>query len=399
MAMANDFDPVALTQSLVRADTVNPPGHEALCIDQLLPLLEAAGFQCTTTAFAPRRTSLLATIGGRPGQSPLCFTGHVDVVPLGGAPWQLDPFGAEIVDGRLYGRGSSDMKSGVAAFVCAALRLADELRESAGLTLVITAGEETGCEGAYHLVADAHARALLGSAGALLVGEPTGNQPLVGHKGAFWLAATATGKTAHGSMPQEGDNAIYKMARAALALENADLGVAPHPLMGRSTLNVGTIHGGININSVPDAAEMRIDIRTVAGQDHAALLSCLCQKLGPQINLRKLLDVESVYTEPTDPWVQRVVAVCERHTSMRTKPATVSYFSDAAALRGPLGMPPTLILGPGDAAMAHQTDEYCRVDRITQAQAIYTEIIRGWCLGGLSSSTDAVGHVALPSPT
>jgi succinyl-diaminopimelate desuccinylase len=181
-------------------------------------------------------------------------------------------------------------------------------------------------------------------------------------------------------MPQEGDNAIYKLARAALVLENLDLGVPAHPLMGPTTLNVSTIRGGININSVPDAAEMQIDIRTVAGQDHAAVLQCLCRALGPQVGLRKLLDVASVYTAPDDPWMRRVNALCQERTGQTAIPATVSYFSDAAALRGPLGMPPTVILGPGEAAMAHQTDEYCRVDRIFEAQALYTDIIRDWCL-------------------
>jgi succinyl-diaminopimelate desuccinylase len=378
------MEAVPLTQCLVRCDTVNPPGNEDTCIAQLESIFAAAGFACWTTEFAPRRTSLLARIG-KPGgkHAALCFTGHLDVVPLGSAPWERDPFGAELIDGRLFGRGSSDMKSGVAAFVCAAVSLAPALRESAGLSIVLTAGEETGCEGAFHLVGDLAMREMLGSADALLVGEPTGNQPLIGHKGAFWLAASATGKTAHGSMPQRGDNAIYKIARAALALERFDFEVQAHPLMGPPTLNVGTVSGGININSVPDAAQLAIDIRTIAGQDHEHLMRCVCRALGPQIGLRKLLDVPSIYTHSSEPWVARVYAICEGHTGERAQPATVSYFSDAAALREPLGGPPTIILGPGEAAMAHQTDEYCRIDRIHEAEAIYADIIRERCLGAV----------------
>jgi succinyl-diaminopimelate desuccinylase len=374
------IDAVALTQALVRLDTVNPPGNEDACIAQLESLLREAGFACSRSEFAPRRTSLLARIGGREIHAALCFTGHLDVVPLGSAPWQHDPFGAEIVDGRLLGRGSSDMKSGVAAFVAAAVSLAPALRDSRGLSLVLTAGEETGCEGAFHLVRDSAMRGRLGSADALLVGEPTGNRPLVGHKGAFWLAATASGKTAHGSMPQSGDNAIYKIARAALALEQFEFEVPAHPLMGAPTLNVGTVRGGLNINSVPDAAQLDIDIRTIAGQDHQHVLRCVCRALGPHIGLKTLLDVASVFTEADDPWVSRVYEACEKHTGERAEPATISYFTDAAALRDPLGGPPTIILGPGEAAMAHQTDEYCRVDRIVQAQALYADIIRERCL-------------------
>lgn len=372
------IDPIALTQALVRANTVNPPGHEDLCTTQLADLLSDAGFACRLVEFAPRRSSLVARIGGAPGRLPLCFTGHVDVVPLGHAPWQHDPFGAEIVDGRLYGRGSSDMKSGVAAFVAAAIDLAGSLREGPGLSLIITAGEETGCEGAAHMVGLDEAKLLIGTAGALVVGEPTGNQPLLGHKGAFWLSASARGTTAHGSMPERGDNAVYKIARAALALENFSFEGGPHPLMGQPTLNVGTVRGGLNINSVPDAAELGIDIRSVAGQDHRQLLQCLCHTLGPHIQLRTLLDVESVFTEAGDPWMRRVFSLCQARSGQAPQAQTVSYFTDAALLRGPLGLPPTVILGPGEAAMAHQTDEYCRVDRILEAHALYTDLIRDW---------------------
>jgi succinyl-diaminopimelate desuccinylase len=373
------IDPVALTQTLVRANTVNPPGNEDLCTTPLADLLSAAGFDCRTVEFAPRRRSLIARIGGRTGRLPLCLTGHVDVVPLGAAAWRHDPFGAEIVDGRMYGRGSSDMKSGVAAFTAAAIGLADRLRDSAGLTLIITAGEETGCEGAFHLAGSDEGRALVGAAGALVVGEPTGNAPLLGHKGAFWLSAQVSGTTAHGSMPERGDNAVYKMARAALALEAFRFDTGAHPLMGAPTLNVGTAHGGLNINSVPDAAELGIDIRSVAGQDHRQVLQCLCRVLGPQVRLRTLLDVASVYTEPDDPWLKRVLGLCQARRGQPAQPRTATYFTDAAALRGPLGQPPTVILGPGEAAMAHQTDEYCRVDHIVEATALYEDLIRDWC--------------------
>ena len=375
-------DPVELTQALVRMNTVNPPGNEDLCVQLLADLLSDAGFSCRTHEFAAHRTSLVARIGGSPSgtgaRAPLCFTGHVDVVPLGNAAWQHDPFGAHVVDGRLYGRGSSDMKSGVAAFVTAAISRADSLREGPGLSLIITAGEETGCEGAFAMASSPGARELLGNAGALVVAEPTGNLPLLGHKGAFWVAAQAAGTTAHGSMPERGDNAIYKMARAALALENFEFETGAHALMGSPTLNVGTARGGLNINSVPDAAELGIDIRSVAGQDHAQVLRCLCRVLGPQISLRTLLDVNSVYTEPDDVWMRRVFAICKARSGLQPEHRTVSYFTDAAALRGPLGMPPVVILGPGESDLAHQTDEYCRVDRIAEATVLFTDLIDDW---------------------
>lgn len=373
------IDAVALTQTLVRMNTINPPGDEIQCCDHLAKLLSAAGFSCASYEFAPRRTSLVARIGdGSGGKARLCFTGHVDVVPLGAAPWSRDAFAAEIVDGKLYGRGSSDMKSGVAAFVAAAIDLADTLKHGPGLVLVITAGEETGCEGAFDLARRHEVDDILGSAGAIVVAEPTANYPLVGHKGAFWLKASTAGVTAHGSMPQHGDNAIYKAARAVCALEAFEFEASPHPLMGPATLNVGNIRGGLNINSVPDAAEIGIDIRTIPGIRHSELYGCLCRHLGETVRLDTLLDVESVYTDPADPWMQSVFAVMAPILGEAPVARSVSYFTDAAALTRVYGGPPTVILGPGEPQLAHQTDEYCHVHRIEQAVLAFRQIITEW---------------------
>lgn len=388
-------DPVALTQALLRLDTVNPPGQEDRCAELLADLLSDAGFACERHAFAPRRTSLVARIGRG---LPLAFTGHLDVVPLGNAPWRHDPFGAEIVDGRLYGRGASDMKGGVAAMACAALAQADRLRAGAGATLIFTAGEETGCEGAFAMARDPRAADLLGRAGALVVAEPTANRPLLGHKGAFWLQAQARGVTAHGSMPEQGDNAIYKLAEAALALRDFRFDGAPHALMGAPTLNVGTVRGGLNINSVPDAAELTIDIRTVAGQDHAAVLRCLCHRLGGHIGLRALLDVAPVYTPPDHPWMRQVLALCAARSGRPVAEAAAPYFTDAGALVAPLGGPPTVILGPGEPTMAHQTDEFCELAQIHEATALYEALLVDWCARA-EASPSAPEAAAMPMPT
>ena len=298
-------------------------------------------------------------------------------MPLGAVGWRKDPFAGETDAGRLFGRGASDMKSGVAAFVTAALALGDKLAGTPGLELVITGGEETGCEGAFHL---ARSTGALGRAGAILVAEPTANYPLVGHKGAYWLSARTRGVTAHGSMPERGENAVYKAARAIAKLEHFDFGVAPHALLGAPTLNVGTIAGGLNINSVPDEARIGIDIRTVAGQDNAALRATLADLLGPDVELEPILDVGSVYTDPADPWIADVFEVMAPILNTTPQPRSVSYFTDAAALRPAYGNPPTVILGPGEPQMAHQTDEYCVTDRIRQAVEGYREIIGRWCL-------------------
>jgi succinyl-diaminopimelate desuccinylase len=374
--VSTNLDPVQLTRDLLRLNTINPPGNEEACARLLGRILEDAGFSTRYHAIGAGRLNLIANIGGSATRPPLCFTGHIDVVPLGAAAWSKDPFAGETDAGKLYGRGASDMKAGVAAFIVAAASMAPRLEHTPGLELVITAGEENGCEGAFRLL---HDRAL-GRAGAVVVAEPSANYPFVGHKGAFWLRATATGVTAHGSMPDKGVNAIYKAARAIGKLESYRFRNAPHPLMGQATLNVGTVRGGLNINSVPDEAVIAIDIRTVPTVDHQSLLRELSERLAPEASLEKIVDLAPVYTPPEDPWVQSVFDAVSPILGARPAPRTATYFTDAAALRQAYDHPPTVVLGPGEPQMAHQTDEYCVLERIGQAVAAYQEIIRRWCL-------------------
>ncbi len=373
--MNKNLSALELTQALVRFDTINPPGNERLCAEHLGSILNDAGFAVSYHEFAETRTSLVARIGGDADAKPLCFTGHIDTVPLGAAPWSVDPFAADIADGKLYGRGTSDMKSGVAAFVVAAIRLARELETGPGMVLIITAGEETGCEGAYHLAGLGN---VLGDAGAIVVAEPSSNLPFIGHKGALWLKAVANGLTAHGSMPELGVNAIYKAARTISQLEDFDFNVARHPVLGKPTLNVGTVHGGMNINSVPDRAEVGIDIRTLPDQDHGDLCAHLSSYLGDDIAVEPIVDVGSVWTDPAEDWMLDVFDVMAEILGKMPEVCTATYFTDAAALTPAYGGPPTAILGPGEAAMAHQTDEYCVVDRIDQAVDAYVKIAKRW---------------------
>ncbi len=367
---------IDLTRELIRYRTINPPGNEQDCIEHLGGLLEGGGFGLTYHAFGKGRANLVAHIGGNSDRKPLCFTGHVDTVPLGGQPWTVDPFQAEISNGKIYGRGASDMKSGVAAFVTAALERSDRLSSSPGLVLVITAGEETGCEGAYDL---ARRDGALDQAEAIVVAEPTANYPFAGHKGALWLKGQTDGVTAHGSMPEKGENAIYKAARAITKLEDFNFNVARHDVLGGPTLNVGTMQGGININSVPDQAEFGIDIRTIPSQSHARIHEELSSYLGENITLDRVVDVEGVWTDPEQSWMREVYEITANISEEKPGVKTATYFTDASVLTPAMGHPPTVILGPGEPSMAHQTDEYCYIDRIEQAVAIYKEIITRWC--------------------
>ena len=370
------ISPVELTQQLIRFNTINPPGNEAPCARHLGGILEAAGFETRYIEMEPGRENLLARIGGSASKLPLAFTGHIDVVPLGAAPWSVDPFGAEIADGKIYGRGGSDMKSGVAAFVSAAVKLAPRLAETPGVALVITADEELGCHGAQFL-AD---KSLLPEAGALIVAEPTANRLLAGHKGNFWVEGMTKGVTAHGSMPGEGVNAVYKAARAVLALADFDFSRDAHPVLGRGTLNVGWLRGGLNTNSVPDEARFGIDIRLVPGMNAAALIARLERATAGEATFEAMgKPMAPVWTDPADPWIAGLASIVREVTGETRAIEGAAFYTDAGALKPGMGGPPTVILGPGEPAQAHQTDEYCTVARVEAAEAIYTVAIEQWC--------------------
>lgn len=369
------LDAVELTRELIQYDTRNPPGDEHACAGHLAAILEEHGFVVERREFAKNRTSLVAYLPGRGAGRPLCFTGHIDTVPLGAAAWSVDPFSADEVKGKLFGRGSSDMKSGVAAFVVAAIAERAALAAGPGLVLVITAGEETGCEGARYLAENQ----LLDTAGAIVVAEPSSNYPFLGHKGVLWLRSTTTGVTAHGSMPERGVNAAYKAARMLTKLEHFDFKVNPHPVLGKPTLNVGTVASGMNINSVPDHAELTIDVRTIPEIDHASLKKNLGGYLAPELEtLEPLVELDGIWTEPESDWVADVWRITGAALGEDMEPRSASYFTDASVLTPAFGGAPTIVLGPGEAAMAHQTDEYCLVDHIPQAVSLYRQIASAW---------------------
>jgi succinyl-diaminopimelate desuccinylase len=367
-------DPVSLTKSLLRFDTINPPGRERDCARYAGAMLQEWGFSVEYFEYADARTSVIARAGGSDKKAPLCLTGHLDIVPLGARAWTKDPFSGETEGDRLYGRGASDMKAGVAAILLAARAYGKQLAGTPGLVIVLTAAEEGGCVGSAQLAKTQ----LLGRAGAMVVGEPTSNYPLVGHKGSVKFHARFKGVSAHGSMPELGVNAIYKAARALGKLEGFDFGVKPHGVMGKPTLNVGTIEGGNTVNAVPDAASIGVDIRTVPGMDHEELLKRM-KSMMPDAELDVFSNLKPVWTAPDQEWVQRVFEICKPYLSEPPAARTAPYMTDAANLLKVYAGAPTVVLGPGEAAMAHQTDEYVSMERIRQAVAIYESLIRDWC--------------------
>ncbi|CAK9883856.1 MAG: Acetylornithine deacetylase [Candidatus Erwinia impunctatus] len=361
-----------LARQLLGFNTINPPGHETECMAFLATWLEEQGFQVTLSHFGEGRSNLVALLPGQRGGLPLAFTGHLDTVPAGDTPWTRALFG-EVHQGRLYGRGSSDMKAAIAAFLSACGDCRAAITAGDGIVLLLTGGEETGCDGARALLEQGELPAI----GALIVGEPTANYPVIGHKGALWLRCRTQGKTAHGAMPELGINAIYLAADALQKIRDFSPGAA-HPLMRQPTLNVGRIRGGLNINSVPDSTTFDIDIRTAPNLQHGTVCQQLHQHLGETVSLETLVDLPAVLTDESSPWIHEVYQLCQPLHPAPLTPRIVPYFTDASLLLPALHSPPCIILGPGEPSQAHQTDEYCELNKLAEGEILYQQIIEAW---------------------
>jgi succinyl-diaminopimelate desuccinylase len=256
--------------------------------------------------------------------------------------------------------------------ICAAIASFEGGNPVGGVRLIFTACEEPGCFGAKYLVDTGFD---LGKASAIIVGEPTSNVPAIGHKGALYLNVTTTGKTAHSSMPELGENAIYKAAKAICKIELFNFNVEKDPLLGLPTANVGKMQGGMNINSVPDHAEFTIDIRSTSKISHSEILVQLSQELGEEVTIKKLVDLPPVSSFESSPFIQLVYEVCGVDPKKGVKQKALPYMTDGSVLQQLYGGVPTVILGPGQPEMAHQTDEFCYLGKIEAAVTIYKNII------------------------
>lgn len=369
------MDLITLTKTLLSFNNINPPGNEEGIARFTATLLKDNGFNVRLPEFSEGRLHLIAEKGLSEGKPPVVLSGHFDTVPLGNKKWSVDPFAGEISGGKIWGRGSSDMKGGVAAMILAAIDSFKNESPSGGVRLIFTAAEELGCIGIQQLIKTTEN---IGQASAVIVGEPTGNIPATGHKGAIYLNAVTSGKTAHSSMPHLGKNAIYKAATALLKARDFRFKTEVDTLLGYPTINVGKMAGGLNINSVPDHAEFTIDIRTTSKTDHNLTIRRLSEELGEEIKLEVLVNMNSVFTNEDNPFVHLVYEICGIKKGNEGFPKSLPYLTDGSVLQKTYGGVPTIILGPGEAEMAHKTDEYCHISKLEESYRIYREILSKW---------------------
>jgi succinyl-diaminopimelate desuccinylase len=362
-----------LLVELVRADTVGARegGLARRCAD----ILSGSCLEGELVDFEDGREQYVAHAGA---EAPLTFTGHLDTVPATPSDWSVDPWAAEADGDRLVGRGTSDMKSGVAALVVAVADHLSRGHDCRGVQMVLTAGEETGCEGALAIPAST-----MRGGGPLVVAEPTANRLVPAHKGAHWMRLTARGRAAHGSAPELGDNAVVRMARAAVALHD-HTGWPGQEGFGVVTANVGLMRGGVQPNVVPDAAELLLDVRTVPAATGDTVRDLVRSLVGDQVGVEDHVVLPPVDTDVSDEFVALVASALSSTGLDGTAADPARYFTDASALIPLLSVEgerpvPTVILGPGEPDQCHVADEWCSLARVDQAVGVYAELLDRWC--------------------
>jgi acetylornithine deacetylase/succinyl-diaminopimelate desuccinylase-like protein len=370
---------VKLLADLVAIPSVNPAllpaGDPHVGEERVTAFLESgarsAGLDCERSTVLPGRDNLLVRL--RPTRTPrrrILLAPHLDTV--GGLELPGHLFTPVVNNGRLFGRGACDTKGSVAAMFSALLTVARDQPPSE--TEIVFAGlvdEESGQLGSRKLAEDRF------KADLAIVGEPTRLKVVTAHKGVMWLRLTTTGKAAHGARPELGRNAVHVMAKVVDLLETqyaAQLRRKKHPLLGRATINVGSISGGTQPNIVPSRCVISVDRRTLPGERDATIykdLRALLKSKGLAAEFDSLQGgpCMALETSPRLPLVAQFMSAAGQR-----KPAGVDYFSDGALLAA--GGIPSVLFGPGDIAQAHTPDEWIAIESLEQAERLLIRFLR-----------------------
>lgn len=331
----------------------------------------------------------MGTLGNENGPSILLHA-HTDTVPLGqNARWSTDPFGGLVKQGRVYGLGSVDDKAPLAAMLQVARRLGTRREQMRGkLTIVCAADEEVGGRLGTRWLVDT---GLIPECDFAVVGEQTHNRVAAAHKGVLRATFHVTGRTAHATEPARGANAINGAAHLILDLERYQretLDTRTHPLVGSPSINVGLIEGGVGTNVVADRCTLRVDRRTVPGEDPQAVIAELTaiaanrQSLDPSrtYTVNDLLISDWFQMAPDAPLTQRFLDISAQETGTPAQPVGYLPGSDAKHLV-PIVRQGMVVFGPGTYEVAHSTDEYTEISELETTHRILLRFIEETLLG------------------
>ncbi len=380
--------PSEILRRLVAFDTVSANSNLAL-IDWVVEYLQGHGIAADLTFSNARdKANLFATIGPADAGGGVILSGHTDVVPVVGQPWDSDPFALVERDGRLYGRGTADMKS----FIAIALALVPEFKArplKRPLHLALSFDEEVGCFGAPHLIESLPRGAARPS--LVVVGEPTNMAVANAHKGCHVFATAVTGLAAHSSAPQRGVNAILAaseiiqfiagLASEARAASRPESGFEPP----YTSFNIGTIAGGTAMNIIPRDCEFTWEFRPLPGEDTAAIrdridrfiAADLLPRLrrvhpGADVTTRALASIPGLVAQPGSPAEELA-----RQLTGANQSTVVAYGTEAGLFQG-AGIP-AVICGPGSMEQGHQPNEFITIEQVEAGTAFQRRLADWAC--------------------
>jgi acetylornithine deacetylase/succinyl-diaminopimelate desuccinylase family protein len=369
---------VKLITDLVRIPSIS--GEERELADYLFDKMKELGFQVTLYEADKNRPNLVGVLSsGKPGPK-LLLNGHMDTVPPGNLEkWSFDPYSGEIKGRRLYGRGSCDMKGGIASMLNAVETILDEGIEIMGdLVLCMVVDEERGgYKGTEYIMK----KGIRGD--YALIAEPSKMNVLIANKGDLGMNLKVYGKAAHAANPQMGINAIHNLIKIVNRIleipDKLNWSAKTHHLVGSPTIGISVIEGGIQRNMVPDYCKAVIDRRIVPGLEtigeakkEIELEVKAAMTEDPQIKaeLDTFIEVEACEIGKNEKIVKTLLSSYKENFGLDPLVTGVSYFTDAHFMVNRYGIP-TAIFGPGSIDQAHTVDEYVDIDQLVNASRVY----------------------------
>lgn len=363
---------VELTKDLIDIPSASCKDGENGIASYIKDQLKACGIDSRTYEFEKGRADLVATIGGK---DRLMLNGHMDTVPVGEESlWKHGPK-AELLGGRLYGRGASDMKGGIACILAAVSDL-DLTNARRGILLTFVADEEVELKGSMWLLEKR--KSIFNGVKYGIIAEPTNMKIRVAQKGYVEMRIHFHGKAAHGSKPWLGDSAILKAARFVIALQKlADSFKVKDRVLGRGTLNVGKIEGGTATNVVPDSCTINIDRRIVPGETPERAVGQV-KGLLKELGINAAIEVISPNNSFKLDKNSRIIGMLKRASNSETAGAT--GYTEAELYKTKMNID-CAVFGPGYEEVSHQANECVSVENLKRCTEVFKRVIEEWCFG------------------
>ncbi len=360
-----------LTKDLVALDSQNPPGRTDHITKYLEEESKSLGFQSQIYKLDDKRQNIVITFGK--SERDIVLSGHLDTVPFGDkSQWKYPPLEVTEKDGKLFGRGTVDMKGGVASLIAVMDAISrSDVNLSHRIVFAGTADEEVGMNGAFQL----KEKGVMDNADCLIITEATDLKVGIAEKGPYWIRMNVKGKAAHGSMPEAGINAIDGACIGINKLKKI-LPDTKHDILGKSTLNVSMIKGGVTINVVPDECYVDCDFRLIPEDKHDELngqIKTLLLKLSKEnscvFSHKVFHSLPALSTNPNESIIKGLLKHSNLVTNTTSDPIGLTYGTDAAALVPPDNIP-FAIIGGGCPSVLHQANEYVYLSDLVKASKI-----------------------------